>query len=130
MECITWFVPILPGKLDEWKALIEEINGPGKEEYRRSHERLGLTREVASHMQTPQGDFVAMYQEAEDLAKAFHGLAASNDPYDVWLKEKLQEVHGITAEMLQGPLPASLLFDVTTSTSGAADRPAARPAVL
>ena len=126
MECITWFVPILPGKLDEWKSLIEEITGPGKEEYVRSRARLGLAREVGSHMQTPQGDFICMFHEAEDLATAFHALAASNDPYDVWFREKLQDVHGITAEMLQGPVPASLLFDVTTSTSG----PAHRPAVL
>jgi len=111
MECITWFAPILPGKLEEWKSLIEEVTGPGKEEYGRSRERMGVTREVVSHMQTPQGDFVSLFQEAEDLEKAFHALATSNDPYDVWFKEKLQEVHGITSEMLEGPLPAKLLFD-------------------
>ena len=35
MECITWFVPILPGKLDEWRELIEEIHGSREEEHRR-----------------------------------------------------------------------------------------------
>ena len=33
MECITWFAPILPGKLDEWKALDAEMNGPRREEH-------------------------------------------------------------------------------------------------
>jgi hypothetical protein len=111
MECITWFVPILPGKMDEWKAFIDEINGPFKEEYRRSRERMGLTREVVSHMQTPQGDFACLFQEGEDLAKSFQTLAASDNPHDQWLREKLLELHGITAEMLHGPVPASLQFD-------------------
>ena len=68
MECITWFAPILPGKLDEWKSLIQEMNGPRMEEYRKSRERMGLTREVVSYMETPQGDFVALFQEGEDLS--------------------------------------------------------------
>jgi hypothetical protein len=111
MECITWFVPVLPGKLDDWKSLIEEINGPLKEEHRRSRERMGLMREVVSHLQTPQGDFACLFHEGEDLAKAFRTAATSDDPHDEWFRGKLLEIHGITAEMLQGPVPASLLFD-------------------
>ena len=111
MECITWFAPILPGKLDEWKSLIEEIEGTRKEDHRRSRERMGLTREVVSHMQTPQGDFACLFHEAEDLAKTFQAGASSDDPHDLWFREKIQEVHGITPDMLQGPMPASLRFD-------------------
>jgi DNA polymerase III epsilon subunit-like protein len=111
MECITWFAPILPGKLDEWKSLIQEMNGPRMEEYRKSRERMGLTREVVSHMETPQGDFVALFQEGEDVSKAFQALAASNEPYDEWFKEKISEIHGITPEMLQAPLPARVILD-------------------
>ena len=111
MECITWFAPILPGKLDEWKSIIEEIQGPRKEEHRRSRERMGLTREVVSHMPTPQGDFVCLFHESEDLAASFQSVADSDDPHDQWFREKIQEVHGITLDMLKGPLPASLAFD-------------------
>ncbi|GAP55932.1 DUF6176 family protein [Arthrobacter sp. 92] len=111
MECITWFAPILPGKLDEWKALDAEMNGPRREEHARSRKRMGVTREVASLVQTPEGDFVSLFHEAEDLAKAFQTLATSEDPYDVWFREHLVNVHGLTAEMLQGPIPATLFFD-------------------
>jgi len=89
MECITWFVPILPGKLDEWKGLIEEIHGPREEEHRRSRERMGLTREVVSRMQTPQGDFACLFHEGEDLAKSFQTAATSDDPHDQWFREKI-----------------------------------------
>ena len=91
MECITWFAPILPGKLDEWKSLDAEMNGPRREEHARSRKRMGVTREVASLVQTPQGDFVSLFHEAEDLAKAFQTLATSEDPYDVWFREHLVE---------------------------------------
>ncbi|MET4097121.1 hypothetical protein [Arthrobacter sp. UYCu712] len=111
MECITWFAPILPGKLDEWKALDEEMKGPRREEHARSRERMGVTREVASLMQTPGGDFVCLFHEADDLAKAFRTLATSEDPFDVWFRERLVSLHGLTAEMLQGPPPAKVYFD-------------------
>ena len=114
MECITWFAPILPGRLDEWKSLIEEIHGPREEDHRRSRERMGLTREVVSHMETPQGDFVCLFHEGEDLTRSFQEVANSDDPHDQWFREKIQAIHGITPEMLQGHLPASLHLDFKT----------------
>ncbi|PVZ53707.1 DUF6176 family protein [Arthrobacter sp. H-02-3] len=111
MECITWFAPILPGKLEAWKALDAEMSGARAEEHKRSRERMGMTREVASLMQTPQGDFVCLFHEAEDLEKAFRALSTSDDPYDVWFREQLVELHGLTPEMLQGPPPAQLTFN-------------------
>ena len=111
MESITWCTPILPGKMDEWKAMVAEVNGPRREELERSYKRAGVAREVASLMQTPQGDFVCLFHEAEDLAKAFRTLATSEDPFDVWFREHLASVHGLTAEMLQGPPPAEVFFD-------------------
>ena len=111
MESITWFAPILPGKMDEWKAMEEEIEGPRREDLVRSYKRAGVAREVASLMHTPQGDFVCLFQEAEDLAKAFRMLATSDDPFDVWFREKLESVHGLTTEMLQGPPPAEVFFE-------------------
>lgn len=111
MECITWFAPILPGKLEAWKAFDDEAKGPRWEEHDRSRKRMGVVREVASLMQTPEGDFVCLFQEAKDLAKAFQGLAQSDDPYDVWFRERIMDVHGLTPEMLEGPPPATVTFD-------------------
>jgi hypothetical protein len=111
MECITWFAPILPGKLEEWKAFDAEMSGPRRAEHEASRRRMAVTREVASLMQVPQGDFVCLFHEAEDLAKAFGLLATSDDPYDQWFRGRLIEVHGLTPEMLQGPPPATLYFD-------------------
>ncbi|MDR7085049.1 hypothetical protein J2X01_004369 [Arthrobacter ginsengisoli] len=48
MESITWFTPILPGKLEEWKAMEQEVKGPRRAELVRSYKRAGVAREVAS----------------------------------------------------------------------------------
>ena len=111
MECITWFAPILPGKLEEWKAHVEELKGPRREQHEASRSRMGLVREVASLVQTPQGDFTCIFHEAEDLAKAYQTLAASADPYDVWFREHLANLHGMSVDMLTAPLPATLVLD-------------------
>ena len=111
MQCITWSAPILPGKLEAWKKFGEEINGPRRAEHDASRRRLGVTREVASLMQTPQGDFVCVFHEADDLAVVFRGLAESQNPYDMWFRDNLVELHGVTPEMLQGPPPATLYID-------------------
>ncbi|HSN35533.1 MAG TPA: hypothetical protein VLT34_04225 [Arthrobacter sp.] len=111
MQSITWFTPILPGKLEEWQAMVEEVNGPRREELAQSYQRAGVAREVASLMHTPQGDFVCLFHESEDLAKAFRTIATSQDPFDVWFRDHLASVHGLTAEMLQGPPPAEVFFD-------------------
>jgi hypothetical protein len=111
MECITWFAPILPGKLEVWKALVAEMKGDRAADHKRSRERMGMTREVASLMQTSQGDFICLYHEAENLEKAFRTLATSDDPFDVWFREHVLELHGLTPEMLQGTPPAQLMFD-------------------
>lgn len=111
MESITWFTPILPGKLDEWKAMVEEVKGPRREEMEQSYQRAGVAREVASLMHTPQGDFVCLFHESEDLGKAFRTLATSEEPFDVWFRGHLESVHGLTAEMMQGPPPAEVFFD-------------------
>ena len=111
MECITWFAPIVPGKLEAWKAFDAEVKGPRKAEHDRSRKRMGVTREVASLMQTPQGDFVCLFHEAEDLVQAFRMIATSDDPFDVWFRDGISELHGLTPEMLQGPPPATVSLD-------------------
>jgi len=111
MECIVWTAPILPGKLEAWKAFVEEAKGPRWEELDRSRKRMGVVREVASLMQTPEGDFACIFQEAKDLAKASQVLGESDDPFDVWFRDQIMELHGLTPDILEGPPPASVTFD-------------------
>lgn len=111
MESISWFVPILPGKLEAWKAFTEETKGARKEQHAQSRKRLGISREFVSLVQTPQGDFASVFLEAEDLTKAFKDMASSSDPFDVWFMEGTMDVHGMTREVWESPLPVTAYFD-------------------
>ncbi len=111
MECLTWAAPIVPGQLEQWREFIATMKGPRRAEHEASRRRLGMTREVASLMSTPESDFVCLYHESDDLAKCFQLLAESTEPFDIWFKEQVAEIHGLTPEMLAGPPPATLALD-------------------
>ena len=55
--------------------------GARQAEHVASRRRMGMVRKVASLMQTPGGDFVCLFHEAEDPGRAFGILAGSGDPY-------------------------------------------------
>ncbi|HSP52487.1 MAG TPA: hypothetical protein VLO00_06285 [Cryobacterium sp.] len=110
MESISWFVPILPGKLDAWKQFTEESNAR-MEEHAESRRRAGITRELAALVQTPQGDFTSVFLEGENIGRAFQTMLASEAPYDKWFIAKTEEVHGMTRETYEGPLPVTVMFD-------------------
>jgi hypothetical protein len=72
---------------------------------------MGIHREVVSLMETPDGQFVSLCHEADDLAKAFHVLATSDTPYLRWFREEVAGIHGLSAEMLLGPPPSRLIME-------------------
>ena len=111
MESITWMAPILPGKSDAWVEFHETMTGSRREEHDASRRRMGVHREVASLMKTPHGDFVCLFHEVDSLPEFFHAFATSDDPYDVWFRGNVEDLHGVTAEMLAGPPPATKMMD-------------------
>lgn len=94
MPDVAFVAPILPGKTAAWRAAMAELSGPRQAEYHQSRERLGIRREACWLQRTGEGDFAVIYLEADDLAAAFRGFGFSEDPFDRWLREILEDVHG------------------------------------
>ena len=111
MQNICWGAPILPGKLEAWRRFMDEVQGPRQDEHAASRREMGAHREVVSLMETPNGAFVALYHEADDVAKAFHVIATSQTPYLQWFREQIADIHGLTPEMMLGPPPARVVMD-------------------
>ena len=98
--------PILPGKTEQWKRFCQEMVGPRRSEYEATNKRLGITRDFASLQQTPQGDVAVVYLEAQDIPHVFEAYASSQEPFDVWYREQLKDIHGVDfSQPLPGPLP-------------------------
>ncbi len=64
-------------KTEQWKHFCQEMVGPRRSEYEASRKRLGETREAAYLQQTPQGDMVVIYIEAQDISRVFEGMGRS-----------------------------------------------------
>jgi hypothetical protein len=100
-------VPILPGKADEWKQFAKELQGSHRAEYEASRRRVGLTKEVAVLQRTPMGDFAVIYGETiGDPVEANRALGTSAEPFDVWFRQKVMELHGLDlTQPPPGPQP-------------------------
>ena len=112
MASMAFALPLTPGKTEEWRRWSAELLGPRRAEYEASRRRLGVTVERAYLQQTPQGDLNVVYLEGDDLAGAFQGLATSQDPFDVWFRERAKALFsGLDlGQPLPGPL-SELVFD-------------------
>ena len=106
MASLAMAFPILPGKTEQWKHFNQEMAGPRHSEYEASRKRLGETREAAYLQHTPQGDMAVIYAEAQDVQRVFEGFGRSQEPFDVWFREQVKEIHGVDlSQPLPGPLP-------------------------
>jgi hypothetical protein len=112
MASMAFALPLTPGKTEEWRGWSAELLGPRRAEYEASRRRLGVTVERAYLQHTPQGDLNIVYLEANDLSRAFQGIATSQDPFDVWFRERAKDL--FSGLDLSQPLPAplsELVFD-------------------
>lgn len=95
--------PIVPGKVDAWKAWRDELNGPRKAELEDCNARFGLTRHRAWLQQNPDGSHLVIAVVDGPGGDSFmEALAASDHPFDAWFKGKAAEIHGID---FSGPMP-------------------------
>jgi hypothetical protein len=102
--------PILPGKTDEWRAFMEELKGPRREEFDESRRRAGV-RERAFLQSTPMGDLVIVTLEGDDAGEAFGKMMSSADAFTTWFAEQTREIHGVDLTLPMTGSPSELVID-------------------
>lgn len=115
MASLASAFPVLPGKEEALRRFVQEMAGPRHSEYQASRRRHGMTIERSYLQHTPQGDLVIVYTEADHPEQLLARIAASQDPFDVWFKQQLQEIHGVDFNQPPPGPPPELLFDQQTS---------------
>ncbi len=100
-------MPLVPGAAETVRSMREEALGPLRSEYEESRRRLGITEERAWIQSTPMGEMVLVYLEAEDPQRALQGMAESQEPFDVWFRQYIQDAHGVDITTEQAPPPES-----------------------
>ncbi len=95
MAAVTFAASILPGREEEWRRFVQEVAEERLGEYEGLRRRLGISNESVWLARSRDGGETAMvYLEAEDPGRIAPALAASEEPFDLWFKERLLECHG------------------------------------
>ena len=109
MALLAFPLPILPGKTQEWRDFIEEVNGPRYEEFTASRRAAGV-HERTFLQQTPMGDLVIVTVEGDDPARSFAQLMTGTDEFSTWFGEHAMAVHAHFTAPPVGP-PSDLVAD-------------------
>ena len=95
MSGIVLTFPILDGKVEAWRRFCQELCGFRRKPYEASRQRMGITRERLALVETAFGSTAVTTLEAPDVAQALGQIIASQIPFDVWYRERLQKLHGV-----------------------------------
>ncbi|OGO14068.1 MAG: hypothetical protein A2Z45_09335 [Chloroflexi bacterium RBG_19FT_COMBO_55_16] len=123
MSGIVLTFPILDGKVEAWRRFTQELCGFRRESFETSRHRLGITHERLTLVETSFGATAVTTLEAPDVAQALGQIITSDLPFDVWYRDRIQELHGVNLagyEQFAQPTPLppeqELLFEWTLNS--------------
>jgi hypothetical protein len=109
MAMLAMAFPIPAGKTEQWKKFVSELTGARKAEFAASRRSLGV-RERTFLQHTPQGDLVLVTLEGDHPETAFPEFGKRTDPFTVWFKQQVSEIHGIDlGAPPPGPMPQQVI---------------------
>jgi hypothetical protein len=95
MAAMGFVLPVLPGKKAQWVEFHEALSGSRRSEWEACLRRIGVARHSVHLQETPQGEMVVVYVEADDLPRAFGELGTSQGAFEVWFRQQALETEGI-----------------------------------
>ncbi len=110
MPAVAFVAPILPNREEEWRRFLQEVVEERLREYEGLRRRLGIRNESVWLTRTKGGEAAMVYLEAEEPERIVPALAASEEPFDLWFKERLLECHGRDLVRAPGRAAAKLIF--------------------
>ena len=102
--------PILPGKTAEWRAWLDELNGPRHQEFVDSRRRAGV-HERTFLQPTRMGDLVIVTLEGDDPMRSFGQMMGATDAFTTWFIERATAVHGLDLSTPLTGSPSELVAD-------------------
>ena len=109
MDYILFALPILPGKSEQARRFLHELEHQRKAQYAASERKLNIPEEVWALQQLPSGEAYVVYFKGQDIAQAFQTFAQSRDEFDVWFKQQLKETSGLDLNTPPAAAPSEVL---------------------
>jgi hypothetical protein len=94
MDQTLFVLPILPGRAEAARAFLQEMEGSRKSQWGACCQGVEVVKEMWAIQQTPQGDLFVVYMAGENIAQVFADFAASQDEFDRWVKQQVQQTTG------------------------------------
>ena len=95
MDQICLVLPIREGKADAARDFMRELESERKDDYAVSEQRIGIDKEAWYIAHAPAGDQFVAYMESPDFMRALGMFSQSQDGFDLWFKERLDEATGL-----------------------------------
>jgi hypothetical protein len=95
MQQICLVLPVITGAGADARDFMRELEESRKQEYARSEERIGITKEVWYLAPLPAGEVLVAYMETDDFGMALGRFSQSRDDFDMWFKRRLADVTSI-----------------------------------
>lgn len=103
---MSFALPILPGKTEDFRKFAAELSGPRAKEYEEFEQRQKDDRETWFLQRSAQGDMIIVYFENDDPLRALSEVSASKRPFEIWFKESVKQITGVDLnEPNEEPLP-------------------------
>ena len=95
MQQICLVLPVVTGAGADARDFMRELEESRKQEYARSEERIGITKEVWFVAPLEAGEVLVAYMETDDFAAALGRFSQSRDDFDMWFKSRFADVTGV-----------------------------------
>ena len=110
MASLSLALPVKPGQSNRLRDFAQEVVGRRRQEFEASEQRIGLTREGWYLQPTPMGELVIIWVEGSDPAAALSSFVQSQESFDVWFKQEVEQITGVDLNQPPDKMP-EVLFD-------------------
>ncbi|MCG8350005.1 MAG: hypothetical protein MI924_19750 [Chloroflexales bacterium] len=112
MTTLTVLLPILPGKLEAWRRMLQDIEELHDESYQAWRDYVGFTNEQVWLVKAPpDGAAARVMWESELRPAVLWQRLAHPSPFQRWLRRRLREVHGIDLAWMGNESCTELVFN-------------------
>jgi hypothetical protein len=95
MDHVCVVFPVLPGKTEDARSFMRELDGPRLAEYDKSERAIGIRKELWFLAAMPAGEALVGYMESSNFGRALGQFSASQEAFDVWFKQRMNDVTGV-----------------------------------
>lgn len=113
MDAVVLVSPVLPGKVDAWKDWSRELSeGPRRDEFVAFMKKCGVSRDRCWLQAGPEGTLSVVLYEGETPGMFLQQMGTSQEPFAVWFRGKVKDLHGMDLSApMPGP-PPELVTDI------------------